>query len=177
MYRVLMCAAAGALISSQAVAHQRQQVSFKVPVENIKYIVSHNVDVGDVPNHIVRLFDVHFAIPNNTSTINTVSLAEFLARGTADITHGNGITTFYFVFVVENGDRVFARNTSVVRNASGKITATTVGQITGGKDGSRDSRALLDKSPTSIRDQARRPQPKPSTKSNTRSASDPTGWW
>jgi hypothetical protein len=36
------------------------------------------------------------------------------------------------VFVAENGDKVFARYTSVVQNTLSKTTATTVGHITGG---------------------------------------------
>jgi hypothetical protein len=38
-------------------AQQKQQVSFRVPGENSKYIVSQN----DAPNHILRLFDVRHA--------------------------------------------------------------------------------------------------------------------
>jgi hypothetical protein len=123
---VLLC------LGSNALAQQRQQVFFKVPAESTKYIVSQNVDVDDVPNHIVRLFDVHWSLPNNPPTINGLNLADIFARGTADLTDGYGSTTAYFVFRVENGDKFFAPYTSVVQSASGKITATTVGHITGG---------------------------------------------
>jgi hypothetical protein len=54
------------------------------------------------------------------------------APGVGDIGDGNGSSAGYFVFVVENGDKFFARNTSVVQSTLGKITATTVGHITGG---------------------------------------------
>jgi hypothetical protein len=119
-------------LGSNVLAQQKQQVSFKVPAENTKLTVSQNVDVGDAHNHIVRLFDDHSVLPNNAPTINGLKLTEFFIRGTADIADGNGSTTGYFVFVLENGDKVFARYTSVVQSASSKITATTVGHITGG---------------------------------------------
>jgi hypothetical protein len=119
-------------LGSNALAQQKQQISFKVPAENSKYIVSQNVDVGDVPNHIVRLFDTHLMLPNNAATVNGLKLAEVSARGTADVTDGYGSTVGYFVFGVENGDKFFARSTSVLQSASGKITVTTVGHITGG---------------------------------------------
>ena len=48
-----------ALPAGNAVAQQRQQVSFKVSSENSKYTQQLNVDVGDVPNHMVRIFDLH----------------------------------------------------------------------------------------------------------------------
>jgi hypothetical protein len=127
----LLCLAV-ALPGSNVLAQEKQQVSFKVPAENSKYIVSQNVDVGDAPNHIVRLFDTHIRLPNNAPTVNGLKVAEVFARGTADLTDGYGSTAGYFVFGLENGDKFFARYTSVLQSASGKITVTTVGHITGG---------------------------------------------
>jgi hypothetical protein len=126
----LLCLAV-ALLESNALAQEKQQVSFKVSAANSKYIVSQNVDVGDVPNHIVRLFDVRYVLPNS-ATIGGLQLVEAFTRGTGELTDGNGSTAGYFVLVVENGDKLFARNASVVQSVSGKITATTVGDITGG---------------------------------------------
>jgi hypothetical protein len=127
----LFCMAV-ALPESNASAQQRQQVSFKVSAENTKYIVSQNVDVGDAPTHIVRLFDTRITLPNNAPAVNGLKLVEIWARGTGEIADGNGSTNGYFVFLGENGDKFFARTASVVESASGKITATTVGHITGG---------------------------------------------
>jgi hypothetical protein len=123
----LLCQVPGTVL-----AQEKQQVSFKVPADNSKFIVSQNVDVGDLPNHIVRLFHDRSVLPNNAATINGLKLTEFFILGTGDIADGNGSTTGYFVFGVENGDKFFARYTSVVQRNSGKITATTVGNITSG---------------------------------------------
>jgi hypothetical protein len=124
---VLLCLAGGGTVLAQ----EKQHVSYKVSAANSEYIVSQNIDVGDVPNHIVRLFDVRYVLPNS-ATIGGLKLVEAFTRGTGELTDGNGNTAGYFVLVVENGDKVFARYTSVVQSASGKITATTVGDITGG---------------------------------------------
>ena len=51
----LLCLAVSLPIDS-ALAQQKQQVSFKVPAENIKYGVQQNVAVGDELGHIVRVF-------------------------------------------------------------------------------------------------------------------------
>jgi len=39
---------------------------------------------------------------------------------------------YYAVYVLENGDRFFARGTNVVQSVEGKLTTTGVGHITGG---------------------------------------------
>jgi hypothetical protein len=121
-----------ALPGSNAPAQQKQQVSFKIPAENSKYIVSQNVDVGDAPNHIVRLFDTRGMIPNNAASINGLKLVEVFARGTGDLIDGHGGGPGYLVFVAENGDRFFSRNNFVAQQVSGKLTATWAGSITGG---------------------------------------------
>jgi len=127
----LLCLAI-TLPGSNALAQQKQQVSFKVPAENIKYIVSQNVEVGDTPNHIVRLFEVQARLPNNTPAINGLKPVELWQRGVGELTEGNGSSAPYFIFVMENGDRFFVRNVNVIQNVSGKISATTAGRITGG---------------------------------------------
>jgi hypothetical protein len=132
MYRTILCAAAALFIASQAIAQQKQQVSFKIPTENSKYIVSQNVDVGDGPNHIVRLFDTQATIPNNAATVNGLKLVEVLARGIGDLTDGHGGGVGYFVFVAENGDKFFSRNNIAAQQVSGKLSALLAGPITGG---------------------------------------------
>jgi hypothetical protein len=126
----LLCLAIG-LPGSNAHAQQRQQVSFKV--QERKFPVSQNVDVGDVRNHQVRLFDTHLILPN--PTINGLRLVEAFVRGTADYTGLVGGGVGYHMFVAENGDKIFTRNTlSIEPDQDNKATSTTVraGQITGG---------------------------------------------
>ena len=42
------------LAGGNALAQQKQQVSFKVPAENSKYTQQQFLDVGDTPDHQVR---------------------------------------------------------------------------------------------------------------------------
>ena len=128
----LLCLAVS-LAAGTAVAQQKQQVSFKVPGENIKFGVQQNVSVGDVPNHILRLFETHATFPNNPPVINGLKLAEMWQRGLAEIADGAGRTSSYYLFVMENGDKFFVRNVNVIQPATaGKLTGTGVGHITGG---------------------------------------------
>jgi len=47
------------VIASPAFAQQRQHVSYKTSSENTKYVQQLNVEVGDVPNTLFRVFDLH----------------------------------------------------------------------------------------------------------------------
>jgi hypothetical protein len=85
-----------------------------------------------MPNHIVRVYEVHNTYPNNAPIINGLKLVEQWSRGIVDLIDFNGNTTQYSVFVMENGDRFFARSTNVLQNSSGKVAITGVGPITGG---------------------------------------------
>jgi hypothetical protein len=127
----LLCLAV-ALPAGNAVAQQKQQASFKASAENSKFGQQLNIDVGDVPNHIVRIFEVHRTYPNDAPVINGLKLVEEWDRGIADLIGGNGSSTQHCVYVMENGDRFFARTVNVVQTTSGKLNATVVGHITGG---------------------------------------------
>jgi len=117
---------------SDALAQQKQHVSFKIPAENIK-LTQHNVEVGDVPNHVVNVYDAHFTFPNDAPAINGLKLAEGWNRGTGDLTDGYGTATGYQLYVMENGDRFFVRAANVTQTGTGAmLTATVVGHITGG---------------------------------------------
>jgi hypothetical protein len=116
-----------------AVAQQKQQVSFKVSAENTKYGMQQNVVVGDVPNHIVRVFEVHYTLPSNQPVINGLKFVESWQRGVADVADGAGTTSSYFLYVMENGDKFFVRNAAIIEAAGGgKLSAAAVGHITGG---------------------------------------------
>ena len=38
---------------------EKQKISFKVPASNTKYRQQHVLDVGDVPGHQIRVFEIH----------------------------------------------------------------------------------------------------------------------
>jgi len=122
-----------ALPASDAVAQQKQRISYTAAAENTKYPQFLNIDVGDVPNHLVRIFEIHRTYPNNAPIINGLALIEEWDRAISDLTDLNGVATSYYVHIMENGDKFFARATSVAQNiGSGKFTITAVGPITGG---------------------------------------------
>ena len=117
----------------EVIAQEKQRVSFKISAENTKYTQQHSIEVGDVSGHHVRVYEIQRTFPNNAPVINGVALKEQWTRAISDYTDNNGPGTTYSVYVLENGDKFFSRTALVAQSTgAGKLTATTVGNITGG---------------------------------------------
>jgi hypothetical protein len=122
-----------ALPAGDALAQQKQKVSFKTLPENTKYTQQHIIDAGDVPGHQVRVYEIHRTLGANAPMINGVKLKETWNRGLSDYTDNSGANTNYTVYVLENGDTFSARSTTLAQSAGGgKITTSSAGTITGG---------------------------------------------
>jgi hypothetical protein len=134
MTAIAILGLAVALSTGDAIAQQRQQVSFKTPATSTKYTQQHVIDVGDVPGHQVRVYEIHRTYASNIAPmINGVKLAEWWTRGLSDYINNNGTGTTYSVYTMEGGDKIFARANLVARSTDGgKLTATTIGFIVGG---------------------------------------------
>jgi hypothetical protein len=132
--RIVIALLAVSLSAGCVVAQAKQQVSVRIPFANLKFEVSQSVEVGDVPNHIVRVFELHYTVPdNNAPLINGLRLKEAWQRGTADIADGVGTTSSYFLYLMENGDKFFVRNEAIIqRTRAGKLVSTGAGHIFGG---------------------------------------------
>jgi len=120
-----------ALPAGNATAQEKQQISYKTSAENSKYTQQLNLDAKDLPNHVVRAFELH-RIPSSPPVISGLKLVEDWNWGLTDLVDGNGSATVYSVFTMENGDKFFARAALVIDSTAGKLTATQVGRITGG---------------------------------------------
>ena len=81
----------------------------------------------------MRVFEIHRTFPNNAPVFDGVKLKETWTRGIADYTDYNGRSNSYSVYVLENGDKFFARTTTLGQStAAGKRATTSVGDLTGG---------------------------------------------
>jgi len=136
-FTIALFASAIALVATEAAAQEMQRVSYKTPAANSKYSVQHVLDVGDIPGHQVRLFELRRTFPTDAPTINGVKLKETISRGLSDYTDSNGANTNYVEYVMDNGDKFYSRQTTVSQStvaADGKRKniATGAGVITGG---------------------------------------------
>ena len=122
-----------AVPAGDASAQQKQRVSYKVTAENSKYTQQQFLDVGDVPGHQVRSYEIYRSFPNNAPVVNGMKIKETWTRGYSDYINGNGTSTTYGVMVMENGDKIFTRSALVAQSdESGKLTVIAAGPITGG---------------------------------------------
>ena len=92
-----LCLAA-ALPASEAPAQQR--LVFKVAAENTKYTQQHEIDVGDVSGHQVRLFEIHRTYPSDPPAIGGMRIVESWTRGISDYTNNNGEAITYGIYVL-----------------------------------------------------------------------------
>src|SRR5271166_5524134 len=124
---------ASTLPVGDAIAQQKQHVSFNTPAENTKYTEkTQNMDLGDLLNYILRVFEIHRIYPSNAPVLNGTKIVESWTRGTGDRIDGTGTNLQYVVFVMEDGDKVFARMEGFAMSDSGKIAVNIAGRITGG---------------------------------------------
>jgi hypothetical protein len=128
---IALLSVAVALPTTRTVAQEKQQISYKTTAEQSKYTQQLNLNAADIPNHVVRAFELH-RIPSNPPVINGQKLVEDTSWGLTDIVDGNGSATLYTVYAMENGDKFFARANLVIESTGGKLTATQVGRIIGG---------------------------------------------
>lgn len=120
------------LPATDVLAQESQRVFFAASAENTKYTQQHVIEVGDVPGHHMRLFEIRRTFPNDPPIIGGLALKEEWFRGTSDYTDNNGPASFYGVYVLENGDKFFTYSTAISRKAGAGLSAVTVGRITGG---------------------------------------------
>lgn len=120
------------LPTTDILGQESQRVFFPTSAENTKYTQQHLIEVGDVPGHHVRLFEISRTFPNDPPIIGGLALKEEWNRGVSDYTDSSGPASFYGVYVLENGDKFFAYSTAVSRKAGAGLSAVTVGRITGG---------------------------------------------
>jgi hypothetical protein len=135
---VTIVAALTILAAADGWAQQKHKISGKMLAENTKYTQQYSIDVGDVPGHQVRIFEMDRKFPTDPPLFLGVRVTELWIRGYSDYIDLNGRAAEYSIFLLENGDKVFARNESVsqttVDPATGakRSTATNVAAITGG---------------------------------------------
>ncbi len=144
---LLMCVLLIGMTPS-AWAQTKQKISFKVPAENAKYTRALNMNVGDVPGHLIRISELHRTYPTNPPVFDGVKVVESWTYLSGDLIDGSGSASGYVIFVLENGDKIFGRvqgATQLVANPDGttKGNASAVTALTGGTGRFRGIRGVL----------------------------------
>jgi hypothetical protein len=130
---MILCSGAPGLL----VAQEKCKMKWEVPAANSNFTQQHVIDVGDVPGHQVRIFELHRTFPNDQPNCEGLKRIEEWVRGYSDYIDRNGRAWGYRVIVLENGDKIFGEfsgtsQTVVAADGSKKSTNFNVLLYTGG---------------------------------------------
>lgn len=134
---LLLVSAAVLLVFTDGAAQEKKKYSFTTPPGISKYTKTHTIDVGDVPNHQLRIFELHTVYTGEAPAYDGVKVKETFARAFSDYIDGSGTATGYSVSTLENGDKVYARlaihsHTVVATDGTKKLGFRAVTTLTGG---------------------------------------------
>ncbi|TDG16612.1 hypothetical protein EYW47_40280 [Paraburkholderia silviterrae] len=122
-------------------------MAFEVHEQNSKYTQQHTLDIGDVPGHTIRLFELHRTFPDDPPAFAGVAVKDYWARGESESLGGNGPVFTYTLFNMANGDKIFGRFDGVAQATAGQSAdkRTVVGTVvlTGGTGKMRGIRGTL----------------------------------
>lgn len=147
---VLLSICCVALLASPAAwsqAAQRTTIALEVHEQNSKYTQQHSLDIGDMPGHTIRLFELHRTFPGDPPAFAGVAIKDYWSRGESESLGGNGPVFTYSVFNMANGDKIFGRFDGVAQATAGQSAdkRTVVGNLvlTGGTGKMRGIRGTL----------------------------------
>jgi hypothetical protein len=129
--------AALAFASTGVWAQEKHKYLFKTPAGASQYVQQHAIDVGDVPGHQVRVYEIHSTYTNEAPVYDGVKVKEGWARAISDYTDGSGRSSGYGIALLENGDKIFSRfelttQTTVASDGTKTTRSYSVTTLAGG---------------------------------------------
>ncbi|ACL62409.1 hypothetical protein Mnod_8254 (plasmid) [Methylobacterium nodulans ORS 2060] len=108
-------------------------MSWEASAANSTYTKQQVLDVGDVPGHQLRIYELHRTFPSDKPNCEGLKRVEQWSRGLTDYTDGNGSLSGYTVTILENGDKIFGKvsgTSQTTTNSDGSKTSTFTGVVT-----------------------------------------------
>ena len=131
--------AAGLMLSGmQGVsAQEKQKYYFKSVPGLAKYTQQHVIDIGDVPGHQLRIYELHTKFGADAPVYDGVKVMEAWTRASSDYTNGSGRNSGYAVSMMANGDKIYSvvevmSQTTVAADGSRSTRFYNVSRLTGG---------------------------------------------
>jgi hypothetical protein len=120
------------LAGPEAAAQQKYTIS--QPGSAIsKFTQEHIIEVGDVPGHKLRVYEVQNEYPHSDFAFAGVAVKHMLSHGLSDLVNGSGAFTAYNVFTMVDGNKVFVRLTGTTQSdGAGGTRSTSVENFVGG---------------------------------------------
>jgi hypothetical protein len=137
MYAMSFGLALTPICFSAGSAEERCKVSEDGTGAKSSYTQQHVMDVGDMPGHQIRVFELHRTFPNDTPNCEHLKRTESWEHGYSDYVDRNGRAWGYSIISFENGDKIFAEfsgtsQTTIASDGSKKSTFTGVTRYTSG---------------------------------------------
>ena len=85
-------------------AQQKTKLSYKRPPDMSDYTKQYRIDVGDVPGHQIRIYELKGTYPKGFLSIAGVGVGDEYSRGYSDYVDNNGRHWGYCEYDMENGD-------------------------------------------------------------------------
>ena len=127
------------LLATPVLAQDKQKYYFETPPGIAKYTQQHIIDVGDVPGHQIRAYELasKYTAEAPGPVYDGIKVVESWTRATSDYTNGSGHASGYVVSLLANGDKIFAvlelvSQTKSAADGSRKTIFTTVTRLVGG---------------------------------------------
>lgn len=116
---------------------QLHKIVYERPADSTEYTQQMRINVGDVPGHQVRVYELKATYKDDSVNFLGVPVVEEWNRGFSDYTNTNGRHSGYCLFVMRNGDKIHCRlegTTHSASNTQGSQTVTYAGitTLTGG---------------------------------------------
>jgi hypothetical protein len=128
----------GFVLSTNALAQQKYKIEEKAEWSTSKYVQQLAIDVGDMPGHKVRVYEIHWIYNDQSQlAISGVKVKENWSRGYSDYTNGKGRSWGYTVWELADGNKIymdFSGTTMAEPTVTGSIKGSYhgVSRITGG---------------------------------------------
>jgi len=137
MYAISLGLALTPICFSTVSAQERCKVSEEATAAKSSYTQQHVLDVGNIPGHQIRVFELHRTYANDKPNCEHLKRTESWTQGYSDYIDRNGRAWGYEVISLENGDKIFGRydvaNQMTVGSDGSKVAkATTIVTLTGG---------------------------------------------
>jgi len=124
-------------VVTETSGQEKQKFSFVAPPGVSTYTQQHEIEVGDVPGHRVRIYEIRAKYTGEAPSYAGIKVVEGWSRMTSDYVDGTGRASGYGITILENGDKIFSRSETLTHSVvesdgSRKGIYTSVATLTGG---------------------------------------------
>jgi len=108
-HRITWFTAAVVILFVAGIASAQQKYPFNLTSapQSSRYVQQHVIDVGDIPGHQIRIFEVHRIYTTDHPVIMGTKVVETWERGSTDYVNGVGSNHGYDIMVLEDGNKIF----------------------------------------------------------------------